>query len=163
MTMTPQSYPLWCAEASREHGASVGRVIGWIENPNQEDGNVCIPAAAADYLPVIVGADLRDGTLAGICDPVEYEQLFFGEDRVAVLRQANEWLRTQGVDLPPADRPEYGLDSAMQSVWLHGNWRFLTSKMTSEEREAAAAAVERYHVAMDPVGPFDPSGLRWWL
>lgn len=57
------------------------------------------------------------------------------------------------------------LDAAMHSVWLHGNWRFLTRKMTTEEREAAADAVQRYHSYIgdeegDPALPI--TGLRWW-
>lgn len=169
MTMTPQPYPFWCAEASREHGVIVSRVIGWIENPDTEDGNVpVIPLpVAADYLPILVTADRKDGTFGGIGAPIEYQQLFFGDDPVELRRQANAWLLVQGVELPPTDHPEYGLDSAMHSVWLHGDWRWLTQKMTSEEREAAAAAVERYHAVLDatdpdPMGPLDPSGLRWW-
>jgi len=36
------------------------------------------------------------------------------------------------------------LDGACHSVWLHGKWRWLTSQMTTEEREAFADAVDRY-------------------
>lgn len=62
------------------------------------------------------------------------------------------------------------LDSAMHSVWLHGNWRFLTVKITTEEREAAAAAVQRHNGArnaenrgtVDDFGPIADEHLRWW-
>jgi hypothetical protein len=58
----------------------------------------------------------------------------------------------------------------MHSVWLHGNWRFLTMKMTTEEREAAAAAVQRHTAArnaenagaVDDFGPIDDEHLRRW-
>ncbi len=58
--------------------------------------------------------------------------------------------------------------SAWTSVYLHGNWRFLTEKMTTEERESAAAAVEH---ELRSAEREDPSltcsddtwrALRWW-
>ncbi len=60
--------------------------------------------------------------------------------------------------------PDEELDAAMFSVWLHGNWRWLTTQMTTDEREAAADAVRRHDVASDD-GLTDPIGdesLRWW-
>lgn len=92
--MTPQPYPLWCAEASREHGVSVGRIIGWIPNPDELDGNAPVlpTPVAADYLPVVWAAD-AGGAFCGSCTPVDYEQLFIGEDRTAVYQQAKDWLR----------------------------------------------------------------------
>lgn len=58
------------------------------------------------------------------------------------------------------------LESAMHSVWLHGNWRWLTQKMTTEEREAAAAAVQRYNDNLhdEPESDVPPPhrSLRWW-
>lgn len=63
-----------------------------------------------------------------------------------------------------ADQPT-PLEAAMHSVWLHGNWRWLTRNMTTEQREAAADAVQRYsdHLASqddDMTGPV--ADLRWW-
>ncbi|WP_329126156.1 hypothetical protein [Streptomyces sp. NBC_01353] len=62
-----------------------------------------------------------------------------------------------------------GLESAAAgawgSVWLHGNWRYLTGQMTTEEREHAADAVVRWQAgltAMDGVERTEPDGLRWW-
>jgi hypothetical protein len=52
-------------------------------------------------------------------------------------------------------------DEAWGSVWLHGNWRYLTSRMTTPEREHAADAVARW-CAQDPDDPSEPTGLRWW-
>lgn len=53
------------------------------------------------------------------------------------------------------------LASAMHSVWLHGDWRWLTKNMTAEEREASAAAVQAYsdrlHDDNEPL-----TDLRWW-
>ena len=58
------------------------------------------------------------------------------------------------------------LESAMHSVWLHGDWRWLTRKMTTEEREAAADAVQRYsdYVSQDEDEEFRGpiTDLRWW-
>lgn len=57
------------------------------------------------------------------------------------------------------------LDSAMHSIWLHGDWRFLTRKMTTEEREAAAVAVQRCHhlIGDEPGDPALPlTSVRWW-
>lgn len=63
---------------------------------------------------------------------------------------------------PDGDTPE---NAAWHSVWLHGNWRYLTSQMTTEEREYAALCVERYsrHLAELVDDPrHGPEGLRWW-
>lgn len=63
-----------------------------------------------------------------------------------------------------AGQPSY-LESAMHSVWLHGDWRYLTSKMTAEEREAAAVAVQRYSTWLnrqDPSLTSEVLDLRWW-
>lgn len=59
-------------------------------------------------------------------------------------------------------------DAAWGSVYLHGKWRFLTSKMTTEERTVAADAVDRDWAlaeADDPGltrGPDSKAALRWW-
>ncbi len=58
-------------------------------------------------------------------------------------------------------------DAAWGSVELHGKWRFLTSKMTTEQRTAAADAVERHWdliEADDPGMTHEASreALRWW-
>ncbi|MEU1761335.1 hypothetical protein [Micromonospora sp. NPDC005652] len=56
------------------------------------------------------------------------------------------------------------LDSAWHSVWLHGDWFWLTRSMTTEEREAAAAAVRRHSDMHAEPGesPLDDRALRWW-
>lgn len=58
-------------------------------------------------------------------------------------------------------------DSAWHSIWLHGSWRDLTVQMTTEQREAAAGAVERrwhlmYSASGDSMGPATRAALRWW-
>jgi hypothetical protein len=52
------------------------------------------------------------------------------------------------------------LDAAMHSVWLHGNWRWLTQNMSTPEREAAADAVSRHSAVLEPDEPVEPE--RWW-
>jgi hypothetical protein len=64
---------------------------------------------------------------------------------------------------PDGDTAE---NEAWHSVWLHGNWRYLTSKMTTPVREHAAACVEQYARVLaeadgEPGRP-GPQGLRWW-
>ena len=63
-----------------------------------------------------------------------------------------------------ADAPT-PLDGAMHSIWLHGNWGWLTGNMTTEQREAAADAVQRYsdHLGASDEEPREPiTDLRWW-
>jgi hypothetical protein len=57
------------------------------------------------------------------------------------------------------------MDSVMHSVWLHGKWRWLTSKMGAEEREVAADAVQRYSTWLnrqDEELASEVLDLRWW-
>jgi hypothetical protein len=52
------------------------------------------------------------------------------------------------------------LDGAMHSVWLNGNWEWLLKEMTTEQKEAATDAVERYSTLLEPG---DGACLdRWW-
>lgn len=56
------------------------------------------------------------------------------------------------------------LDHAMHTVWLDsGKWRWTTQKMTTQEREAAVAAVLRYsNEHLEPDHQMDRSSLAWW-
>ncbi len=54
------------------------------------------------------------------------------------------------------------IDQAMHTVWLEGNWRWATTKMTTQAREAAAAAVFRYHEYLDPDEPVSRDSVAWW-
>jgi hypothetical protein len=84
-------------------------------------------------------------------------------DLMAQLASSNDMLvriltGLRGDELTP-------LEAAMHSVWLHGNWRWLTSNMTTEQREAAADAVQRYSnklSADDGERPDPIADLRWW-
>ncbi|MEU2426930.1 hypothetical protein ABZ619_38960 [Streptomyces sp. NPDC007851] len=57
-------------------------------------------------------------------------------------------------------------DGAWGAMWLHSNWRSLTGRMATEEREHAAAAVLRWMHAMDAFegrpAREEPAELRWW-
>jgi hypothetical protein len=56
------------------------------------------------------------------------------------------------------------LSAAMSSVWLHGNWRWLTRSMTTPEKTAAADAVDRAHMAItDDDECAAIRAERWWL
>lgn len=61
------------------------------------------------------------------------------------------------------DTPENG---AWHTVWLEGNWSWVTKKMTTPQREYAAdrvAAYSRYLTACDgDLEREEPEGLRWW-
>lgn len=58
-------------------------------------------------------------------------------------------------------------DEAWGSVWLHGNWRFMTGQMGTEAREHAAATVLRWMHGLDAIDGrpprTEPEDLRWWL
>lgn len=51
------------------------------------------------------------------------------------------------------------IDGAMHAFWLHGKWRWATSKMSPEEREAAADAVTRYSLALHAADGLPPTQL----
>lgn len=57
-------------------------------------------------------------------------------------------------------------DDAWGTVWLEGNWQWLTSRMTTPAREHAADAVARWsaRLAADDNEPDrgEPDDLRWW-
>ncbi|GHJ34257.1 hypothetical protein TPA0910_86900 [Streptomyces hygroscopicus subsp. sporocinereus] len=63
------------------------------------------------------------------------------------------------------DKPSPG-DGAWHTVWLEGKWRWVTSRMTTAEREHAADAVARHSavlaVADNDPGRGEPEDLRWW-
>ena len=80
--------------------------------------------------------------------------LTLGADIKAVLDE---------VDSDSAPSPE---DDAWGTVWLHGDWSWLTKCMTTPEREYAADCVARWsaRLAQDDGEPErgEPDGLRWW-
>lgn len=74
--------------------------------------------------------------------------------------EAGERLRAQRVH--EADTPENG---AWHTVWLEGSWRWVTSRMTTEQREYAADRVAAYSKVLDACDGLqreEPEGLRWW-
>ncbi|MFG2359427.1 hypothetical protein [Streptomyces sp. NPDC048521] len=87
-----------------------------------------------------------------ISDSVRVQAVAQARDTLAVIDSI-----TEGQPLPG--------DAAWHSVWLHGDWRWLTKNMTTPEREHAADAVARYSAhlnAEDPDLEAEIDGLRWW-
>lgn len=83
-----------------------------------------------------------------------------------VAEQMDSELRaaaTEATELERLNTPENG---AWNQVWLEGNWQWVTSRMTTEQREYAAdrvAAYGRYLGFVDGErGRGEPAGLRWW-
>lgn len=83
--------------------------------------------------------------------------------RSDAINQARDTLAA--IDAITEGQPTPG-DAAWHSVWLHGDWRWLTKNMTTPEREHAADAVARYGTHLDTIDGADrseePEGLRWW-
>lgn len=67
--------------------------------------------------------------------------------------------------IAPADMEYTPENGAWHTVCLEGNWRYLTTKMTTEQREYAADRVAAYGQYLDAVdgdpGPCGAGGLRW--
>jgi hypothetical protein len=78
--------------------------------------------------------------------------------RVQAVEQARDTLAV--IDSVTDGQPLPG-DAAWHSVWLHGDWRWLTKNMTTPEREHAADAVQRYSTHLEPDEP-EIDDLRWW-
>jgi hypothetical protein len=63
---------------------------------------------------------------------------------------------------PALDEARALEDAAWTSVWLHGKWRVITQAMPQEERELAAAAVERWQARRDDGETVERTSIRWW-
>lgn len=83
--------------------------------------------------------------------------------RVQAVEQARDTLAVIDAISPDAAMPG---DAAWHSVWLHGDWRWLTKQMSTPEREHAADAVASYGTVLDAIDGEDrsaePEDLRWW-
>jgi hypothetical protein len=57
-------------------------------------------------------------------------------------------------------------NGAWFTVWLEGNWSWVTKKMTTPQREYAADCVAAYHRYLatedGELERGEPEGLRWW-
>ncbi|MFY1668533.1 hypothetical protein ACN27G_01030 [Plantactinospora sp. WMMB334] len=142
--MIPQPYPLWCAEVSRDGKSEVwgGRIIGWIPADGDEHARA-----------VVARVDPDGGTRRTYERPLGTVEVWLGDTQ----EQAWSAARRAAAGSSPADE----LDGAMHTVWLEGSWEWVTKKMTTEQREAAVAAVLRYHDQIYADEPLDPSALRW--
>ena len=54
-------------------------------------------------------------------------------------------------------------EDAWGSVWLCGNWYWLTKNMTMPEREHAAECVESWSRRLNSGVTPDSEHLRWWI
>ncbi|MEU5660128.1 hypothetical protein ABZ802_31595 [Streptomyces sp. NPDC047737] len=88
----------------------------------------------------------------------QYQAVLDAEVRAAAERVARKREAAHA-----ADTPENG---AWFTVWLEGNWSWVTKKMTTVQREYAAdrvAAYSRYLAECDnELDLGEPEGLRWW-
>lgn len=75
-----------------------------------------------------------------------------------------DWDDLLGYGAKTVKPPVSPLDGAMHSGKLHSNWRWLTSQMSTGQREAAADAVDRYSAALNGLerSDLDQDALRWW-
>lgn len=164
----------WRAVWIHQSGHSVTRpMVGWLIQERAKGGRptASIPACDRDrrVVPAFADPDWDWGLfpcvdagagylLAGVLTPGEHDP------RPAELGAMYRELF--GEDPPPAltgPGPADLMDAAMHSVWLHGDWRWLTRNMTTEEREAAADAVDRYNAILnDPREGLEQTSLRWW-
>jgi hypothetical protein len=80
--------------------------------------------------------------------PLRVTQVFGGRSWSLAITQQGE----------PQASETAALDGAAHSVWLHSHWRFLTTQMTTEEKDAFADAADRYAVVSPEGSPVD----RWW-
>ncbi|GAA0500800.1 hypothetical protein [Streptomyces olivaceiscleroticus] len=82
--------------------------------------------------------------------------------RTQAREQAQDTLAVLDAITPDTALPG---DAAWHSVWLYGDWHWLTKNMTTPEREHAADAIARYDAvlaAMDGEDRTEPEDLRWW-
>lgn len=89
------------------------------------------------------------------------EDLGHDDDAVSVLDNV-----AHGVEEDLANGLEDVNDIAWHTVWAHGRWKDLTSRMGVDTREHAAACVAREHARInaDSLVPAPPlTDLRWWL
>jgi hypothetical protein len=63
---------------------------------------------------------------------------------------------------PAAEEARDEEDEAWFTVWLHGDWRAITQAMPPEQRELAAAAIDRWHARRDDSETVERTSVRWW-
>lgn len=91
------------------------------------------------------------------------ETTIASSQRVQAVEQARDTLTVIDTIMEATTFPG---DEAWGTVWLHGNWRYLTKNMSTPEREHAADAVARWSAALhaedSDLEEGEPDGLRWW-
>jgi hypothetical protein len=105
----------------------------------------------------------RFGSTVGACPGcAEYLPVYetaLGQEVAALHGRTRE----RAARAQAGDTPENG---AWGAVWLEGNWRWVTSRMTTAQREYAADRVAAYSAFLASVDGepdrAEPEGLRWW-
>lgn len=108
----------------------------------------------------VYGAWRNDSSSVAAGWPADHGWCLYGDD---VPRTWAEMWETYGESLLSLRvlQSTAALDAACFSVYLHGDDRWLTSQMTTEEREAFADACDRHRGTWplaDQGAPFE----RWW-
>lgn len=124
----------------------------------QEAATARAHARAARAHAEAVAAHAAVGEVRRLCEMTIADSV-----RVPAVEQARDTLAAIDAITPDKQLPG---DEAWGSVWLHGNWRYLTKNMTTPEREHAADAVARWSAALhaedSDLDEGEPDGLRWW-
>ena len=133
------------------------------------DAEARLLEARAKQLRAQARADRTHAETAGIRQAIDDVRRFCAlvleeSVRVHAREQAQDTLTVIDAALR-GDKPSPG-DGAWHTVWLEGKWRWITSRMTTPEREHAADAVARHNATLAAAdGEPDrgePSDLRWW-
>lgn len=63
---------------------------------------------------------------------------------------------------PDAEREQF--EDLLASIWPYVPWNYVTSQLTTEEKDQWADAIDAAHARMDAVEPGIPSDPveRWW-
>lgn len=105
-----------------------------------------------------VNAHAQVTAVRALCDMTIRDSM-----RVVAIEEARAYL--SAID-SISDRRMWPGDDAWGSVWLHGDWRWLTKNMETPAREYAADCVARWSLALGEVDGdpdrTEPDGLRWW-
>jgi hypothetical protein len=107
--------------------------------------------------------DQQDGWRQGIKEQgAELEAALAESERLRAQKEQGAELEAALAESERLRAQVAVLGQGMHTVWLHSKWRWLTQQMTTEEREAAWAAVKRYNAAMDPDEPLTDDPWVWW-
>jgi hypothetical protein len=105
---------------------------------------------------------LSAGTKVSCGECLEYRPRY----EAALARQTRAVQAREAARSERAHAAATAENGAWFTVWLEGNWRWLSSRMTTEQREYAADCIARYSSYLAEVDGeperAEPDGLRWW-